>query len=92
VEVVPVLGGDRFQRVARVLANGSTEVFVQRIKGVWLNLRESPSKCPFNAIDRVKEVSAVHFELPGAELPVRTQKEVVPEEPMIFVIEHAPAY
>jgi hypothetical protein len=40
----------------------------------------------------VEEVSAVHFELPGAELPVRTQKEVVPEEAMVFSIEHAPAY
>ena len=40
----------------------------------------------------MKEISAVHFELPGAEFPVGTQEEVVPEEPMIFVIEHAPAY
>jgi hypothetical protein len=40
----------------------------------------------------MKEISAVHFELPGAELPVGTQEEVVPEKPMIFVIEHAPAY
>jgi hypothetical protein len=40
----------------------------------------------------MKEVSAVHFELPGTELPVRTQEEIVPEEPMSFVIEQTPAY
>jgi hypothetical protein len=40
----------------------------------------------------MKKVSTVHFQLPGAELPVGTQEEVVPEESMIFVIEHAPAY
>src|ERR1017187_3470963 len=40
----------------------------------------------------MKEISAVHFEPPGAELPVRTQQEVKPEEAMIFFIEHAPAH
>jgi hypothetical protein len=40
----------------------------------------------------MKEISAVHFETPGAELPVRTQQEVKPEEAMIFFIEHAPAH
>jgi hypothetical protein len=78
--------------VARALAHGAAEVFVQRKKRVRLDLGESPSKRPFNSIDRMKEVSAVHLESPGAELPVCPQKEVKPEEPMIFVIEHAPAY
>jgi hypothetical protein len=40
----------------------------------------------------MKESSAVHFETPRAELPVRAQQEVKPEEPMIFFIQHTPAH
>jgi hypothetical protein len=40
----------------------------------------------------MKEVAAVHFELPGAELPVGTQEEVVAEQSMIRIVEHTPAY
>src|SRR5664280_2731020 len=90
LQAVPVLRRDRFQGAACVLANRSTEVFVQGIERIGPNLGEGSSECSFNPIDRMKEISAVHFETPGAELPVRTQQEVKPEEAMIFFIEHAP--
>src|ERR1017187_8769789 len=92
LQAVPVLRRDRFQGAACVLANRSTEVFVQGIERIGPNLGESSSEGSFNPIDRMKEISAVHFETAGAELPVRTQQEVNPEEAMIFFIEHAPAH
>jgi hypothetical protein len=92
LQAVSGLLWDRVERAAGVFANRPAEVFVEGIERVWPNLGEGSSKCSFNPIDRMKEVSTVHFELPGAELPVRTQEEVVPEKPMIFVIQHTPAY
>jgi hypothetical protein len=92
LQAVPGLLGDRFERAAGVLANGPAKIFVEGIERVRPYLGEGSSKRSFNAVDGMKEVSAVHFELPGAELPIGTQEEVIPEEPMIFVIEHAPAY
>src|ERR1035437_1779299 len=92
LQTVPVLRRDRFQGAACVLANRSTEVFVQGIERIGPDLGEGSSECSFNPIDRMKEISTVHFEPPGAELPVRTQQEVKPKEPMILFIEHAPAH
>src|ERR1035438_7071570 len=82
LQAVPVVRREGFQGAARVLANRSTEVFVQGVERVRPDLGEGSSECSFNPIDRMKEISAIHFETPGAELPVRTQQEVKPEEAM----------
>ena len=90
--MAPILRGIRFERAAGALADGSPEVFIQGIERVGPDLGEGSSECSFDPIDGMKEVSTVHFELPGAELPVGAQEEVVAEESMICVIERSPAY
>jgi hypothetical protein len=83
---------DGFESPAGAFTNGATEILVQGIERVGSEFGEDSTECPFNAVDCVEEVSAVDFELAGAELPVCAEQEIVAEQAMIFLIEHAPAY
>ena len=65
----------------------AVEIVVHRKQGVRLQLAENPAQFLLNSVDRVKEVSAIHVQLPGTQLPVRAQKEMKPEKFMLGFIE-----
>src|SRR4051812_3653016 len=69
----------------------AAEVFVQREEAVRFGLGEGSAEFAFDAINRMEQGAAFHFETLGAEFPVGAKEEVEPEQLVFSWFQGAPA-
>jgi len=58
----------------------SVEIVVHWKQSIGFELTKHPPQFLLDAIHGVKEISAIHVELPAAQLPIRAQEKVIPED------------
>lgn len=73
-------------------ARRPVEIFVQREQRIRLHFPENTTEFLLNPVHRVKERPAVDSKLSAAELLVRTQKKMVPEDFVLEIIERSARY
>lgn len=83
--------GDERRRWGRRLPNRSAEIFIQRVQTVGLEISKDPAQLLFDAVNGVKERSAIDLHLAAAESPVGGQEEVEAEHPVFKIIQRAAA-
>jgi hypothetical protein len=67
------------------------EVLIQREQRIRLEFGENAPEPVLNPVNGMEEGSAVHSQLPGTELPVRSQQEMKPENFVLKIAEHTTA-
>ena len=67
------------------------KVVVQRKQRIRLKLPKNAAKFLLDSVDRMKKETTVHFQLAATQFPVAAHKEKIPEDPMIFILQYAPA-
>src|SRR5260370_21228202 len=80
-----IVGLDRFFSV------DTAKVFVQREQAVRFGLGEGSAEFALDAIDRMEQGAAFHFETLGAEFPVGAEEKVEAEELIFSWFQGAPA-
>lgn len=58
----------------------SVEIVIHWKQSIGFELTKYPAHFLLNPIHRVKEISAIHIELPAAQLPIRAQQKVTLED------------
>jgi len=79
------------RRWGRRLPNRSAEIFIQWVKAVGLEVSKDPAELLLDAVNGVKERSAINLHLAATESPVGAQQEVVAKNLMFKIIQRAAA-
>src|SRR6185436_2938585 len=67
----------------RIQPRRTAEVLIQRKQRVGFQLPEHASQALLDSIHRVKEVSSIHPQLAGTQLPVRSQQKMIAEQAVL---------
>jgi hypothetical protein len=59
------------------------KIIVQWKEWIGLQFPKHATELLFDPVDAVKEISTIDPELSRAQFPVRSQKKVIPEEPVL---------
>src|SRR6266478_2580 len=79
------------RRWGRRLPNRSTEIFIQRVQAVGLEVSKDPAKLLLNTVNGVKECSAIDLHLAATQAPVGAQQKVVAKYLVFKIIQRAAA-
>ncbi len=83
--------GNKRRRWGRRLSNGSTEIFIQRVQAVGLEVSKGPAQLLFHTINGVKKRAAIDLHLAAAKPPISSQQEVEAKHPIFKIIQSAAA-
>jgi len=65
------------------------EIVIHREQSVGFELAKHPPQFLLDSIYGVKEIPAIHVEFPAAQLPIRAQEKVIPEDTIFHFCQHA---
>jgi len=86
------IGHSQQIRAGFYLADCPAEIFIQWEKGKRLQFAKDPSQFLLDTVNRMKEVTAVHFQAAAAKPPIRAQQKMEPENAVFLFIQRSLAH
>ena len=67
--------------------DGAAEIVAEGVQRIGLKFGEGATEFLLDAVDRVKEIAAVHVQFAAAEFPVRAEQKVITENPVLLLVQ-----